>query len=122
MAKLKTIWFMMVKDLKIFTTDRLALFFFLLFPFIFVVAFNFMLMGTGSQDVRLTLHVTTQEAPGGLSYQILSQIETKDVSSLKPGQTEIIWDKDYSQLLRQVENKTLARVPLLPLRASPRAL
>ena len=107
MAKLKPIWFMMVKDLKIFTTDRLALFFFLLFPFIFVVAFYFMLGSVGAQDERLTLHVTTQEAPSGLSYQILSQIETKDLSSLKPGETEIIWDRDYSQLLQQVEDKKL---------------
>jgi len=107
MAKLKPIWFMMVKDLKIFTTDRLALFFFLLFPFIFVVAFYFMLGSVGAQDERLTLHVTTREAPSGLSYQILSQIETKDLSSLKPGETEIIWDRDYSQLLQQVEDKKL---------------
>jgi ABC-2 type transport system permease protein len=108
MAKMKPIWFMMVKDLKIFATDRLALFFFLLFPFIFVVAFDFALGGVGTQDERLTLHVTTQEAPGGLSYQILSQIETKDVSSLKPGQAEIIWDKDYNQLRQQVEDKKLS--------------
>ena len=114
MAKMKPIWFMMVKDLKIFATDRLALFFFLLFPFIFVVAFNFMLAGVGTQDQRLTLHVTTEEPSGGLSYQILSQIETKDVSSLKPGQPEIIWDRDYSQLRQQVVDKKLSGFLLFP--------
>jgi linearmycin/streptolysin S transport system permease protein len=108
MAKMKPMWFMMVKDLKIFATDRLALFFFLLFPFIFVVAFYFMLGSVGTQDERLTLHVTTEEAAGGLSYQVLSQIETKDVSSLNPGQPEIIWDRDYKQLLQQVTDKKLS--------------
>jgi ABC-type multidrug transport system permease subunit len=111
---MKPIWFMMVKDLKIFATDRLALFFFLLFPFIFVVAFNFMLASVGTQDQRLTLHVATEEPSGGLSYQILSQIETKDPSSLKPGQAEIIWDRDSSQLRQQVVDKKLSGFLLFP--------
>jgi len=107
MKQLKHIWFITGKDLKLFLTDRLALFFFILFPFLFIVMFNFMLRGVGSEDTRLTLHLVTQEAAGGLSHQIISAIETKDATQLKPGEPNIIWDKDYHQARQDVENKKL---------------
>ncbi len=108
MKQLKHIWFITVKDLKLFLTDRLALFFFILFPFMFIVLFNFLLRGVGGQDSRLELHLVTQEAAGGLSYQIISTMETKDEAQFKPGQPKIVWDKDYNEAKQAVEDKKLA--------------
>ncbi len=108
MKQLKHIWFITVKDLKLFLTDRLALFFFILFPFLFVIVFNFMLRGVGSQDPRLEMHLVTQEAAGGLSYQIISAMETKDEAQLQPGEPKIVWDKDYNEARQAVEDKKLA--------------
>lgn len=108
MKQLKHIWFITVKDLKLFLTDRLALFFFILFPFLFVIVFSFMLRGVGSQDPRLEMHLVTQEAAGGLSYQIISAMETKDEAQLQPGEPKIVWDKDYNEAHRAVEDKKLA--------------
>jgi ABC-2 type transport system permease protein len=108
MKELKHIWFIMVKDLKLFLTDRLALFFFVLFPFLFVIVFNFMLRDVGSQDPRLELHLVTQEVAGGLSHQIISAMETKDEGQLQPGETKIVWDKDYNEARQAVADKKLA--------------
>jgi len=52
---MKHIWFIMLKDLKLFSRDRMALFFFILFPFVFVIAFSFILGDVGSEDERLAL-------------------------------------------------------------------
>jgi ABC-2 type transport system permease protein len=108
MKQLKHIWFITVKDLKLFLTDRLALFFFILFPFMFIVLFNFLLRGVGGQDSRLELHLVTQEAAGGLSYQIISTMETRDEAQLQPGEPKIVWDKDYNEANQAVEDKKLA--------------
>ncbi|HEX9976686.1 MAG TPA: ABC transporter permease [Dehalococcoidales bacterium] len=108
MKQLKHIWFIALKDLRLFLTDRLALFFFILFPFLFVIVFNFMLQGIGSQDPRLELHLVTQEVAGGLSHQIISAMETKDEGQLKPGEPLIIWDNDYNEARQAVEAKKLA--------------
>jgi ABC-2 type transport system permease protein len=108
MKQLKHVWFITLKDLKLFLTDRLALFFFILFPFLFVIVFNFILQGTGSEDSRLEMHLVTQEAAGGLSYQIISAIETKDKAQLQPGEPNIVWDKDYNEAYQAVEDKKLA--------------
>ena len=107
MKQLGNVWFMMLKDLKVFVTDRLALFFFILFPFIFVVIFNFIMTDVGVEDERLSLHLITQESEGGLSYQLISAMETKDAALLQPGEPEIIWDKDYAQAVKDVEDKEL---------------
>jgi ABC-2 type transport system permease protein len=107
MKQLKHIWFITLKDLKLFLTDRLALFFFILFPFLFVIVFNFMLRDVGSQDTRLEMHLVTQEAAGGLSYQIIGALETKDESQLQPGEPLIIWDKDYNEARQAVAGKEL---------------
>jgi ABC-2 type transport system permease protein len=108
MKQLKHVWFIAAKDLMLFATDRLALFFFMLFPFIFVLIFNFMFKGTGGQDQRLQLHVVSREAAGSISYQLLSAMETPDPGRLAPGQPQIIWDKDYARALQDVKDKKLS--------------
>jgi ABC-2 type transport system permease protein len=100
-------WFIALKDLKRFSRDRLALSFFILFPFLFVVLFNFLLSDVGGEDERLALHLVTQEAEGGLSHQILGAMETGNVSELDPGEPEIIWDRDYGGARQAVEDGEL---------------
>lgn len=107
MKSLKHVWFIALKDLKLFVTDRLALFFFVLFPFLFVILFNFVLGGVSQQDTRLELHLVTQEDKNGLSQQIIRSIETKDDSTLKAGEPKIIWNKDYDKALQAVRDKKL---------------
>jgi len=107
MKHLSHIWFIMLKDLKLFSRDRMALVFFILFPLMFVVLFNFLLADVGSEDERLELHVATQEADGGLSHQIIGALETKDDSELEPGDPEIIWDRDYAEARQAVEDGEL---------------
>jgi len=96
------IWFIAVKDLKLFVTDRMALFFFILFPFLFVALFSFILSDVGSEDERLELHLVTQEDRGGLSHRIAEAIETGDESDLDAGEPLIIWDEDYEDALQTV--------------------
>ena len=107
MQQLRHIWFIALKDLKLFTTDRMALLFAILFPFLFVIVFNFLLSGVGSEDNRLELHLVTREAEGGLSHQIIGAMETKDDSQLKPGEPKTVWDKDYDEARQAVEDKKL---------------
>ena len=107
MKQLKHILFIALKDLKLFATDRGALFFFILFPFLFIALFSFMNVGE-SQDNRLELHLVTQEVEGGLSHQIIGAIETRDDSQLKPGEPKIVWLKDYDEALQAVEDKEIA--------------
>ncbi|MBI4296182.1 MAG: ABC transporter permease, partial [Chloroflexi bacterium] len=108
MRSLKYVWFITLKDLKRFTTDRLALFFFVLFPFFFIVMFNFLLRGTAAGDGRLELHLATQEKQGGMSYQIIDSLVTRDDAQLRPGGPKIIWLKDYEKARQDVANKKLA--------------
>ena len=108
MKSLKHIWFYALKDLKLFATDRMALLFAILFPFLFVVIFNFVLSGVGSEDSRLELHLVTQEAEGGLSHEIIGAVETKDDSQLKPGEPKFVWLKDYDEARQAVEDKEIA--------------
>jgi len=95
MKNLKQAWYIALKDLKIFVQDRAALFFSIIFPFLFIILFNTLFAGVGWEDDRIALHVTTQEPEGGISYQIIAAIETKDEEALNPGDPIIIWDKDY---------------------------
>ncbi len=103
MKQLRNIWFLMVKDLKIFTADRAAFFFSILFPFLFIVLFNFIWTGVGSEDIPLQLNLATREPPTGISHQIIAALETKD--EFVP---QIIWLKDYEQAKKDVEDKKLA--------------
>jgi ABC-2 type transport system permease protein len=107
MRNFKYIWFIAVKDLKLFVTDRMALLFFILFPFLFVALFSFILSGVGSEDERLELHLVTQEDRGDLSHQIAKAIETKDESELESGEPMIIWDEDYEEALQAVADDEL---------------
>ena len=107
MKEFKHIWFIAVKDLKLFVTDRMALLFFILFPFLFVALFSFILSDVGSEDERLELHIVTQEDKGDLSYHIAKAIETEDESELEPGEPIIIWDEDYKEALQAVADDEL---------------
>jgi ABC-2 type transport system permease protein len=108
MKQLERVWLIALKDLKIFMVDRGAFFFFIIFPLIFIVLFNTVMKGIGGEDQRLELHLVTQEAAGGQSYQNLCAMETQDESLLKPGEPKIVWDKDYNAARQAVEDKKLA--------------
>jgi len=111
---MRNIWFIALKDLKLFVTDRIALFFAILFPFLFIILFYFLNLGGGAEDPRLELHLITQEVEGSLSHQIIESMETEDESQLEPGQPRIVWDRDYDQARRAVEDKELAGFLLFP--------
>ena len=106
MKQMKRAWFIALKDLRLFATDRLALLFGLLFPFFFATAFYFVMQGVGGGDERLELHLVTREAQG-MSSQIIQAMVTKDEGLLKPGETRIVWDKDYDEALRAVTDKKI---------------
>jgi ABC-type multidrug transport system permease subunit len=53
------------------------------------------------------INLATREPAGTVSYQLLAAMETKDVSSLKPGEPDIVWLKDYDKAKQDVENKKL---------------
>lgn len=107
MKQLSYVWFIALKDLSIFAKDRAAVFFFIIFPFMFVVMFYFLNVGA-TEDKRMELHVVTQEAESGLSHQIIGAIQTVDESQLRPGEPIIVWDKDYNEAYHAVENGELA--------------
>jgi len=107
MKSLQHVWFLARKDLKLFASDRMALFFALLFPFLFVVMFHFILGGVGGGDTRLELYLVTREAEGGISHQIIQAMETRDESQLQPGEPKIVWLKDYDEALKAVEDKEI---------------
>ncbi len=107
MKNFRCTWFIAVKDLKLFVTDRMALFFFILFPFLFVALFSFILSGAGSEDKRLELHIVTREDRGSLSHQIAKEIETEDESELEAGEPLVIQDEDYEEALRAVADGKL---------------
>lgn len=108
MKSLKHIWFIALKDLKIFAKDRASVFFWIVFPFIFIILFSFLLGGVGSEDERMELHLVTREPPGGLSHQIIGAMETLDESQLGPGAPRIIWGRDYDEARRAVEDGEFA--------------
>ncbi len=105
MRQLKHIWFIALKDLRLFATDRGALIFFILFPFFFITLFTFMNIGA-TEDTRLQLHIVSQEAEGGLSYQIIDALESA-------GDWEII-EMDYDQAHQAVEDKEIAGFVAFP--------
>lgn len=113
MKQLSHIWFIAIKDFKIFATDRAAVFFWVIFPFIFIVMFYYLNLGA-AEDERLELHVVTQEAEGGLSHQIIGAMETTDESHLEPGQPVIVWDKDYEEARQAVEDGELSGFVAFP--------
>jgi ABC-2 type transport system permease protein len=106
MKQMKRAWFIALKDMRLFASDRLALFFALLFPFFFATAFYFLMQGVGGNDHRQDLHLVTQEAHG-MSRQIIEAMVTKDEALLKPGEMRIIWDKDYNSAMSAVKSKKI---------------
>jgi ABC-2 type transport system permease protein len=100
------VWFIALKDLKLFTRDRMALFFFVLFPFMFIVMFNFIMSGIGGEDDRLVFHLVTLEEDTGtaVSYWIIADMVNQD----RPDLPLFVREDDYDELRRQVENKELA--------------
>jgi ABC-2 type transport system permease protein len=114
MKHLNHIWFIMLKDLKVFSRDRMALLFFIAFPFMFVVIFNFVLSDVGSEDERLALHMATRETEGSLSYQLVSAMKTGDVTELEPGEPQIIWERDYEDARQRVDDGNLAGFLVFP--------
>jgi len=114
MKQLKNAWYIGIKELKIFASDRAALIFSIIFPFFFVTLFYFLFQGAGAQDQRLNLYITTQEAQGSISYSIAASLETRDDSALQPGQPKIIWIQDYNDARQQVEQKKIGGVVSFP--------
>ena len=107
MQTLRHIWLIALKDLKLFASDKLALFFAILFPFFFITMFYFMLGGIGGEDTRLRLYLVTQEKEG-LSHDIIDSLVTVDESLLQPGETAFVRLTDYDTALQRVHDKALA--------------
>ena len=114
MRQLSNIWFIALKELRLFLTDRFAFFMFILFPFFFVFLFGVVMADIGAEDDRLQLHLVTLEEAGGISHQIISAIESRDVDQLKPGEPAVIWDRDYASALKAVEDKEMAGFLVFP--------
>lgn len=112
MKQLRLVWFIALKDLKLFILDRTAFLMFILFPFLFITLFS--LMQVGGEDARLELHLVTREDKGGFSHEIIKSMETKDASKLKPGEPKIIWDKDYDKAYKAVKRHKLDGFLLFP--------
>jgi ABC-2 type transport system permease protein len=98
MKRLTHIWFIALKDLKLFATDRGALFFFILFPFLFIIMFNFLNLGV-TEDTKLQLHIVSEETEGSFSYQIIGALESS-------GDFEITM-MDYDQAYQAVEDEEI---------------
>jgi ABC-2 type transport system permease protein len=106
MNKLNYMWLIALKDLKIFAKDRAAVFFFIIFPFLFILMFYFLNLGA-AEDERLTFHLATLEPEGGLSHEIIGTMETTDESKLQAGDPVIVWERDYDEAYRKVEEGEL---------------
>ncbi len=99
------------KELKVFVTDKLALFFFIVFPFFFIILFR--MMSWGGADRRLVLHLATEEQDG-LSHTIIAAIETRDTLQLEPGEPKIVWHKDYNEGRQAVLDKKISGILIFP--------
>ena len=100
MSRLAHIWFIALKDLKLFTIDRGALFFFVLFPFLFITLFYFMNLGV-TEDTKLQLHIVSEETKTEESYshRIIDALESS-------GNFEIIM-MDYDEAYQAVEDEEI---------------
>jgi ABC-2 type transport system permease protein len=99
MKQLRHIWFIALKDLRLFATDRGAVILFILFPFLFIVMFTFLNIGV-TEDTKLQLHLVSQEAEGSFSYQIIDALESS-------GDFEIIM-MDYDEAHQAVEDEEIS--------------
>ena len=107
MKDLRHIWLIALKDLKLFSRDRLALLMFILFPFLFVTLFNVIFSSAGAQDDRFRLHFVSEEDRGSLSYHILDALETDNESELDPGEPVIYWDKSYEDDVQAINDNQI---------------
>ena len=107
MKQLNYMWLIALKDLRIFAKDRAAVFFFIIFPFMFILMFYFLNLGA-AEDTRSTYHLVTQEDEGTKSHQIIGAMETKDESLLPPGAPVFVWERDYDEAYRMVEDGELS--------------
>ena len=114
MKTIRDIWFIAMNSLRIFATDRRALFFAVAFPFMFIALFNYLMSGATQQDNRLELHLVTLEDSSGLSRHIIEDLETEDESKLKPGEPKFVWDKSYDRALWKVQQRKLDGFILFP--------
>ena len=114
MTSLRHMWFIAQKDLRIFSRNRQALVFAILFPFMFVVLFSVAMSGVGSEDERLELHLVTQEDREGRSHFIIEDIETEDELELEPGEAIIIQDDDFEEARQAVASRELAGFVAFP--------
>lgn len=78
------------KDLSIFVRDRMALVWAVIFPLFMILLFNMVFAnfaGSGAQELVLTL--ASEEAPGGVSHQIIGELARAGgpaVRSVEPGE------------------------------------
>ena len=114
MTTLRHIWFIALKDLRIFSKDRRAVVFAILFPFMFVALFNVAMSGVDSEDERFELHIVTQEDREGRSHFILENMETEDELDLEPGEAIIVWDDDFEEARQAVASQELAGFVAFP--------
>ncbi len=114
MTSLRHMWFIALKDLRIFSRDRQALVFAILFPFMFVALFTVAMGDVGSEDERLELHLVTQEDREGRSNFIIEDIETEDELELEPGEAMIVWDNDFEEARQAVASQELAGFVAFP--------
>ncbi len=106
MKNLRHIWTIAARDMTLFSRDRTALFFNLMFPFLFVALFGTIISGFGADDPRLVLRIATLEETGSLSHLIARAIETEDEDELEPGEPLIVWERDYEEALQAVMDGT----------------
>jgi ABC-2 type transport system permease protein len=99
MQRLRHIWFIALKDLRLFATDRGALILFILFPFLFIVMFTLLNIGV-TEDTKLQLHIVSEEAEGSYSYQIIDALRNS-------GDFEIII-MDYDEAYQAVEDEEIS--------------
>ncbi|MFW6126263.1 MAG: ABC transporter permease, partial [Chloroflexota bacterium] len=115
MKSVAHMWFIMLKDLKMFSRDRMALFFFILFPFIFVIVFNFLLGDVSGGDEKIALNATTRETQeDSISHTILHALTAEDESDLEPGEPVIVWDQDYDEARAKVERGEINGLLVFP--------
>lgn len=112
MRELRHILIVAAKDLKLFTADRGALFFFIVFPLFFITMMS--LVSPQREDPRLELHLASQEREDSLSYEIIAAMRTEDESEPGSGEARIIWEQDYEKAYQAVKEERLEGFLLFP--------
>ena len=62
----------------------------------------------------MTFHLATREAEGGLSHRIIGAMETIDESQLPSGVPVFVWQRDYDEAYRMVEDGELSGFVAFP--------